>query len=188
MPFWPDRIYLDTCTFQALYDCGDYISGEDSEVPKPEEYINGKCPQVMMREDYVEILQSMRNIFSIQERCMFDWIVSPNCINEIDACKDRAKTNFALDIYDHSMICLTENPPSELADEMAAILSGGSFGFLSKKDKKLLIDAAAAECDTFLTIEKRLPKMSSAIYKRTQILVTTPPDLWEMMTPNLKGL
>jgi len=83
---------------------------------------------------------------------------------------------------------LAENPPTEATLFAPELLEGRSFGNISAKDRKLLVDAAAAGCDTFLTIEKRLPKQASVILKRIPLFVATPMTLWEKLRPHLRGL
>lgn len=182
----PRRIFLDTCTFQALVDCGEFIF-EGEGPPREDHYRPGTCPQVVRRADAVEILTSLQRIFLFNDRAQFDWIVSVGSLREVDAGDDRYRSAYVRDIIDHSLICLNENPPSELAERMAAHVSGPKCGFFSKKDKRLLAEAAAAECDVFLTIEKRLPRMADAVLREIPLLITTPTGLWALLEPHVGG-
>lgn len=183
----PNRIFLDTCTFQALGDCGGFIFGEE-EFPERKDYARGACPQVLTRPDAAEILINLRNIFLFNARAHFDWIVSHRSLAEIDAAGDRSRSLYARDIIDHSSICLSENPPPETAAATAKIISGPAFGFISEKDRQLLVDAAACGCDTFLTIENRLPRIADAVLRKVPLLIATPERLWAVLSSHLKGL
>lgn len=183
----PNRIFLDTCTFQALCDCGGFIFGED-EFPERNDYAPGACPQVLIRPDAAEILISLRNIFLFDDRAHFDWIVSRQSLAEIDAAGNHSRSVYARDVIDHSSICLSENPPPDTAAATAKIMSGPAFGFISEKDRQLLVDAAACGCDTFLTIEKRLPRSADAVLRKVPLLIATPERLWTLLYPHLQGL
>ena len=95
---------------------------------------------------------------------------------------------YARDVLDHAEICLSENPPTDAAKAMAEIVEGRSFHNVSSKDRRLLLDAAAAECDHFLTIEKRLPRQAPMVLKRIPLLICTPMTLWEKLTPYVRNL
>tara|TARA_R110000868_G_scaffold232835_4_gene486481 strand:- start:12018 stop:12554 length:537 start_codon:yes stop_codon:yes gene_type:complete len=178
---------LDTGTFQAIEECGGYVFGEDS-LPTVEDYPAGKAPQVVIRPDGPLILESLRAIFTFDERAHFDWVVSAASLVEIDAAMDSHRSQYAREVLDHTNICLMENPPEDEALVMEAIINGPTFGNVSGKDRKLLSDAAAVQCDVFLTIEKKLPKQADVILKKIPLLVATPMTLWKMLAPHLRGL
>lgn len=183
----PARIFLDTCTFQALADCGDFIF-EGEGPPREGDYRPGMCPQVVHRPDGIDILSSLRNIFLFNDRAQFDWIVSSGSLDEVDAGRDRYRSTYIRDIVGHSLICLDENPPSDLANMMMSYVTGPKCGFFSKKDRRLMAEAAAAECDVFLTIEKRLTRSSDAVLREIPLLITTPSGLWTLLEPHVVGL
>lgn len=182
----PRRIFLDTCTFQALWDCGGYVFAED-EFPERTDYHPNHCPQVLKRADAADVLDCLRNIFLFDERAQFDWIVSRSSLKEVDDRGDQRASVYVRDIMDHSAICLSENPPGEEAARMAAYLSGPKCGFLSAKDRQLLEEAATAGCNVFLTIEKRLPRVAGTVIREIPLLITTPAGLWALLEPHLKG-
>ncbi|MEP9373318.1 hypothetical protein [Mesorhizobium sp. KR1-2] len=181
----PRRIFLDTCAFQVLADCGGFIFDAD-EFPLPSDFRPGKCPQVVSRPDAREVLEPLRWIFRFDERAHFDWIVSRKLLEEVDAGGDRYRSSYVRDIADHSWACLSDNPPTEYADEVAAYIASPKCGFVSQKDKALLVEAAAAGCDTFLTIEHRLPKVANSLLKQVPLLIATP--LWAILKPHVRGL
>ncbi|WP_413207596.1 hypothetical protein [Rhodospirillum sp. A1_3_36] len=183
----PRRIYLDTGAFQAIQECGGFVFGED-DMPEAEDFNSRSCPQILRRPDGQEILEYLRYIFMFDQRAMFDWIVSPASLAEIDAARCEARSRYARDVMDHSSICVADNPPSLTAAEMAKLMADPRFAGISTADRKLLVEAVALECDVFLTIEKKLPKSAGAVLKRIPLLILTPSELWAMLEPHLKGL
>jgi hypothetical protein len=192
MPFVADnivpyRIFLDTGAFQAIADCGEYVFGEE-ELPAVEDLRPHAVPQVLRRPDGRQIIENLRAIFAFNDRAQFDWIVSPASLAEIDAAGIPYRSRYARDIMDHSNICLDENPPSDEAEIMSTIVAGPIFGNISIKDRKLLVEAAAAECDHFLTIEKRLPRQAHVVLKRIPLVICSPMDFWKKLEPHIRGL
>ena len=183
----PRRIYLDTGTFQAIHDCGGFVFGEDV-MPEVEDFLPNSCPQILRRTDGNNTLQYLKWIFMFDERAMFDWIISPASLHEIDAGRCGARSQYARDIMDHSSICISENPPSAAAPKMAEIMADPQFASISASDRKLLIEAVGSECDVFLTIEKKLPKSAGQVLKKVPLLIATPKELWELLEPYLKCL
>jgi hypothetical protein len=83
---------------------------------------------------------------------------------------------------------LTDTLKRITTDEMAAYIAGPKCGFLSKKDKGLLVEAAAAGCDNFLAIERRLPRVADSLLKQVPLLIATPATLWAILEPHVKDL
>lgn len=183
----PRRIFLDTCTFQVLGDCGGFVFGED-DYPEVADYAPGRAPQVLRRPDAEEILVPLKRIFLFNDRANFDWIVSETSIAEVDAAGDHYNSNYVRDIIDHSLACLVDHPPTDVAEKMARLIESGECGSFGIKDRQLMIEAAAAECDVFLTIEKRLPRNADAVLRKIPLLITTPAHLWQRLVPHLVGL
>ncbi|MDQ0511215.1 hypothetical protein [Ancylobacter amanitiformis] len=183
----PRRLFLDTGTFQAIADCGGYVFGEDP-LPHADDFPSDAVPQILRRSDGEDILDSLREIFTFNDRAHFDWILSSSSLAEIDAAKNVRLSRYARDIIQHSEICLTENPPRRFATTMASFFQGSVFGNLSSKDRNLLLDAAASDRDHFLTIEKRLPKQAHVILKYVPLVICSPSELWTKPVPHLSGL
>jgi hypothetical protein len=80
--------------------------------------------------------------------------------------------------------CLAESPTlfEGWGEDRARLLEGPSYGYLSTKDRQLIRDALALECDTFLTIEQGFPRCSSHLLKTAGLVVTRPPELWEAVS------
>lgn len=183
----PRRIFLDTNTFQAIADCGGYVFGEDSLSEIEDDNLD-RLPQVLQRPDGHAVLNSLRWIFTFNDRAQFDWILAPSSLDEIDAAKNSWRSKYARDIMGHSNICLAENPPTHDAGAIVDPIKGHNLGNVSEKDRKLIMYAAAAECDHFLTIEKRLPKQSQTILKFIPLYICTPCELWRKLEPHMRGL
>ncbi|MCP4082773.1 MAG: hypothetical protein GY743_21300 [Planctomycetaceae bacterium] len=83
----------------------------------------------------------------------------------------------------HSAVCLDNNDSTKESDALAKTLDYTEFGYLSNKDKLLLQDAITSRCDTFLTMERRLPKNSAHINRNLKIVVLTPIEHWKILQP-----
>jgi hypothetical protein len=68
-------------------------------------------------------------------------------------------------------------------ESLATRLDEPRFGYFSVKDKRLLRDAVALECDAFLTMEARLPRMGHAIEAELGIKVLRPTACWALFEP-----
>jgi hypothetical protein len=114
--------------------------------------------------------------------------VSETSIAEVDAARDRYNSGYVRDVIEHSAMCLADHPPTDTAATMVEHIVSGACGSFSEQDKRLLIEAARAECDVFLTIERRLPKNAAAVLRKIPLLIATPSVLWGMLEPRVVGL
>jgi hypothetical protein len=64
-----------------------------------------------------------------------------------------------------------------------AAIGTKSYKYLSEGDRALLKDALALECDTFLTMETKLPKNAAHIEKTLGLRVLTPIEMWNYIQP-----
>jgi hypothetical protein len=69
----PRRIFLDSCTAQVLRDYGDYIY-EGEPIPKSD--------RLHRIPDGIANVSALRHIFLVNERALFEWIVSPTSMQE----------------------------------------------------------------------------------------------------------
>lgn len=168
---------------QTLSEFGDFIFGEDA-LPLATEYKSQKCPQLLKRADADDILFSLRGIFAVDERAQFDWIVSSDAIREVDRARNASRSQYIRDIFDHSTECLR----GENIDSEVFIKKLETIGYISYQDRALLSDALASNCDTFLTIESRLPKNSFHFWGEYKILIARPETFWTYLIPHLRGL
>jgi hypothetical protein len=142
----PRRIFLDSCTAQMLRDYGGYIcAGEPIDA----------SDRIHRVTDGIANIEALRNIFLINERALFEWIVSSGSLHEAAEKNDRRHMQWLWDIADHSEVCLEEGGgPTAESKSLAARLDEPKFGYLSEKDRKLLQHAIILCCDTFLTAER----------------------------------
>jgi hypothetical protein len=170
----PRRIFLDSCTAQTLRDYGEYIyEGE----PIPGSGSIHRIPNGLAN------LEALRYIFLVNERALFEWIVSRNSLREADNKRDPGHMQWLWDIADHSITCLEGTGQTPESEALAARLKEPKFGYLSAKDRLLLEDALALRCDAFLTVERRLPRNAGHIERELGIRVLTPIMHWEMLRP-----
>ena len=87
------------------------------------------------------------------------------------------------DIAHHSEVCLEDDGPTIESEALAARLFEPKFGYLSVKDRALLLDAISLQCDAFLTVERRLPKNANPIAREVGIRILTPIQHWQMLQP-----
>lgn len=170
----PRRIFLDSCTAQTLRDYGGVIyEGEpvaDSD-------------RISRVTDGLANLHALREIFLINERALFEWIVSRGSLEEAHEKGDPGHMQWLWDIAAHSAVCLKGEASTQASEELAARLSEPKFGYLSRKDRCLLQDAIVMRCQAFLTMERRLPRNAEHIQRELGIEVMTPIVHWEMLLP-----
>jgi hypothetical protein len=170
----PRRIFLDSCTAQTLGNYGGHIfEGEPVVDSDPIHRIPAG----------VSDLEALRNIFLVNERALFEWIVSRSSMQEAADKRDPRHMRWLWDIGDHSEACLEDagSTPESLA--LAARLDESKFGYLSRKDRLLIQDAIALRCEAFLTVERRLPRNAPHIEREVGIRILTPVGHWQMLQP-----
>jgi hypothetical protein len=69
----PRRIFLDSCTAQTLRDYGSYIY-EGEPIPDSD--------RIQRVTDGIGNIEALRDIFLVNERAMFEWIVSRGSMRE----------------------------------------------------------------------------------------------------------
>src|SRR5215212_2505152 len=72
----PRRIYLDTGAMQALFDYGDVVWEGDPFVP------SGNAAKVA---GFAEELEALRQIFTVNERAQFEFVVTEANVREVTA-------------------------------------------------------------------------------------------------------
>lgn len=78
---------------------------------------------------------------------------------------------------------LGETGPSPESEALAVRLDETKFGYLGVGDRILLQDAIFLQCDSFLTMERKLPKNAAHIERELGIRVLTLIRYWEMLQP-----
>ncbi len=170
----PRRIFLDSCTAQTLRDYGGYIyEGELIEADDPIHRVT----------DGIANVEALRNIFLVNERALFEWIVSSGSVKEAGAKRDPGYLQWLWDIADHADTCLESSGATQESEALAARLDERKFGYLSKEDRLLLQHAVILRCEAFLTMERRLPRNSAHVQREVGIRILTPIKQWEMLRP-----
>jgi hypothetical protein len=170
----PRRIFLDSCTAQTLRNYGGYIY-EAEPIPDAD--------RIHRMTDGIANLEALRNIFLVNERALFEWIVSRGSMQEAHDKGDSGHMQWLWDIADHSEVCLEGDGPTAESEALAARLDEPKFGYLSEKDGVLLRHAIILRCEAFLTMERRLPRNAAHIERELGIRILTPIAHWEMLTP-----
>jgi hypothetical protein len=170
----PRRIFLDSCTAQMLRDYGGYIY-EGEPIPESD--------RIHHVTDGLANVETLREIFLISERALFEWIVSAGSLQEAHQKGDPRHMQWLWDIADHSEICLEGDGPTAESEALASRLDELKFGYLSQKDKLLLRQAIVLRCEAFLTVERRLPRNAAHIERELGIRVLTPVTHWNLLRP-----
>ena len=170
----PRRIFLDSCTVQTLRDYGGYIYEAE-----PIAATN----RIWQVTDGVANVEALREIFMLDERASFEWIVSGGSLTEAQEKDDAGHMQWAWDIAHHSAACLQSEGPTAESEVLAARLAEPKFGYLSHKDRRLLREAILLRCEAFLTMERRLPRNAMHIRRELDLEVLTPISHWEMLQP-----
>ena len=170
----PRRIFLNSCTAQTLRDYDAYIV-EGEPVPATD--------RIHRVPDGMANVEALRNIFLVNERALFEWIVSPGSLQEAQDKRDPGHLQWLWDIADHSRICLEEDGSTAESEALGERLTERKFGYLGKKDRLLLRHAVILRCEAFLTVERRLPRNATHIERELGIRVLTPVMHWEMLKP-----
>lgn len=133
--------------------------------------------------DGLSNLEALRNIFLVNERAMFEWIVSQGSMREAHDKRDPRHMQWLWDIAAHSEVCLECDGSTAESESLAARLEESKFGYLSQKDRLLIQDAVALRCEAFLTVERRLPRNAPHIERELGIRIVTPVSYWQMLRP-----
>lgn len=170
----PRRIFLDSCTAQTLRDYGGYIY-EAEPIPTSD--------RIYRVTDGIANIEALRDIFLVNGRAQFEWIVSPGSMQEAYDKDDPGHMQWLWDIADHSEVCLEGDGPTAESDTLAARLDEPKFGYLSGKDRLLVRHAIVLRCEVFLTVERRLPRNAAHIARELRLRILTPIMHWEMLRP-----
>lgn len=170
----PRRIFLDSCTAQTLRNYGGYIYEAE---PIPD------IDRIHRVTDGIANIAALRNVFVVNERALFEWIVSRGSMQEAHAKGDSGHMQWLWDIADHSEVCLESDGPTVESEALAGRLDEPQFGYLSEKDRLLLRHAIILRCEAFLTVERRLPRNAAHIERELGVRILTPIAHWEILRP-----
>ena len=170
----PRRILLDSSTLQTLQDYGGYLYENE---PLAE------TDRVHHDPMGVDKLEALRLIMQVDERAPFEFALSSNSFVEVQRKRDSRYLQWAYDVLDHWLACLEESGEPYGNREALAAIHSSSYGYLGEGDRALLRDAIAMECDTFLTMENRLPKNAGHIERTLSLRVISSIEMWEYLRP-----
>jgi hypothetical protein len=170
----PCRIFLDSSILQALQDYGAFLY-ENEPLPKGDPIY--RDPKGIAK------LEALRHIIQVSERAPFQFALSRNSFVEVQAKRDTQYLQLAYDVYDYWLNCLEESGEPCVDQTKLFAIDSTSYGYLGDGDRLLLKDALALECDTFLTMENKLPKNSAQIERTLGIRVLSPIGMWEYLQP-----
>ena len=170
----PRRIFLDSSALQTLQSYGSFLY--DNE-PLPH------TARIIEDSRGLAKLEALRNIMLVAGRAPFEFALSENSFAEVERKGDPRYLQWAYDVLDHWLTCLADS--QEHAENAAAIaaIDSDSYSYLGVGDRVLLKDALSLGCDTFLTMENRLPKNAAHIQKTLGIRVLSPIEMWEILQP-----
>jgi hypothetical protein len=131
----------------------------------------------------IQNVEALRFIMAVAERAPFEFALSRNSFREVEAKNDAGYLRWAYDVLDHWEACAEISGIPDPSSTRAASVTRSKFGYLSSKDALLIRDALALGCDSFLTMEQRLPRMQSDLEGKLGIRVLSPTAFWEVLKP-----
>lgn len=173
----PKRIFVDSSTLQTLQDYGEFLyenvqpAADDGIYSIPHGY---------------EELDALRAILLVGRRGAFELALSQHSLEEVAAKNDHEYLQWAHEVLGYWEECLAayeENPFRGTGESQASVLDGPSFGYLSTKDRLLVQDAVALECNAFLTMDRKLAKNAEHILNVTGLRLLLPSQLWGILQP-----
>ncbi len=170
----PRRIFLDSSALQALQVYGGFLY--ENEELCPTDRIH-RDPRGFMK------LEALRSVMLIAERAHFEFALSDNSFAEVERRGDPGYLRWAYDVLMHWLVCLEESHVGERDTLAIAAVDSGSYGYLGAGDRALLRDALYLGCDSFLTMENRLPKNADHLQKTLGIRVMSPIEMWKVLRP-----
>lgn len=170
----PRRIFLDSSTLQTLQDYGAFLYENEPLT------VNDR---IECDPKGIAKLETLRMIMQITERAPFQFALSENSFAEIRAREVSRYLGWAYDVLDHWLACREECEASRRNITALTALNSNSYGYLGEGDRSLLRDALRLDCDTFLTMENKLPKNAAHIERTLGIRVLTPIGFWDILQP-----
>lgn len=170
----PRRLFLDSSTLQTLQTFGGVVF-------EWEPLLESRASDVPGLRDN---LGALAWIFAINERAMFDFVVSRRTLAEVSAKRDASYSLWALDVYDHWQTRLRERGGLHRpAREGTTVFDDPTLGYLSESDRRLLADAVDYECDAFLTMERRLTMNAAHTEAVSGVRILRPTEFWDLLRP-----
>jgi hypothetical protein len=170
----PRRPFLDSSTLQTVLQYGGFIF-ENVEPPT--------SARGLHVPGFRDELEALRGILQVNQRAMLDVALSENSLREVADKQDPAYMSWALDVLDHWRTRIAERQGRAFSGRGVDPSRLDTVGYLSKKDRILLKDALAFECDAFLTMDRKLAKNAAPLRAAVGIYVLRPVDYWASLQP-----
>jgi len=172
----PKRILLDTNVLDCAVKWGPQVF-EGARVPD-------KLPTALADD-----IAALASIFRVCQRAMFDLVVSPKTLEELDATPDEETRSNLLE-YGSSFLGYGSNPflsRAELrhARDLARRLDDSPFLAPLKDagDRELVAHAVAFGCDAFCTRDVRSIHRKRALLTPVPLRFLTPMEWWRHLAP-----
>lgn len=166
----PRRIYLDTSTLQSIYDFGEVIFDGEPFAPV------GRSARV---EGLAAELDALRKILLVNQRAMFEFVVTAASLREVQARNRAHYTQWVYDVIDSWLLQSEgQGPPIP-----GATFTSQRFGMISRKDRRLLQEALDWKSQAFVTMERRLLTAAEFIERETRLRVMRPTTYWSLLSP-----
>jgi hypothetical protein len=166
----PRRIYLDTSTLQTIHDFGEQIFDGVSFIAA------GRAARV---QGLGEEIDALRRVLLVNQRAMFELVVTASSLREVVARGDRSYLQWVLDVRETWQV----QSSNEREPEPGTLLQDQRFGMISRKDGKLIQEALDWRCEAFLTMERRLPRVAQYLHSQTGLRLLRPSDYWRLLAP-----
>ncbi|MGH7840940.1 MAG: hypothetical protein ACREQT_05395 [Candidatus Binataceae bacterium] len=173
----PHRIFLDTGVLQYLLRFGESIF-ENVEV----------CPDdpVHRVPEALSDIEGMRMLCFMNQRNAFELVVSESSLKEVLEARSGRYTSWLVELWDYW--CGVEAAYNGAAyhgfgTATRQKVAQRQFDYLSAKDRALIADAGEKECDTFLTVDRRLARNGRHLRRELEISVMTPTQIVEVLQP-----
>lgn len=171
---FPQRIFLDSSILQTMLNYGGFLhENEEIESTDP----------IYIDTLGIKRLCSLRSILQVGGRASFEFALSNNSFREMHQAKNSCYLSWAYDVLDHWNTCLEENRPPQGNTCGLAVMESNSIGYLGRGDRELILDALRFGCDTFLTMENKLPKNGRHLHEKLGMYVESPIHVWARIQP-----
>jgi hypothetical protein len=170
----PRRIFLDSSALQVLQSYGGFLYENEAL---------DAADRIHRDPAGVDKLMALRCIMKVAERAPFQFALSHNSFLEVTRRADARYVQWAHDVLDHWLACLEEAPSPAVDLKIAAMTDTSSYNYLGTGDRALIKDALLLGCDSFLTMENKLPKNADHIRSTLRIRILSPLDTWELLQP-----
>jgi hypothetical protein len=170
----PRRVFLDSSTLQTLQTYGGFLY-ENEPISASD--------QIHRDPRGIGKLNALRAIMQVAERAPFEFALSAHSFEEVERRGDPGYLRWAYDVLDHWLACLEACGEPNADAQTVALLDTPSYNYLGAGDRALMKDALALECDSFLTMENRLPKCAEHLRATLGIRVLSPIEFWQILRP-----